>query len=683
MLTNDVNKENSLDENKVISDENNEQKSNEPEKEHTPLVSILIPVYKVEQYLEECLDSLVNQTLKDIEIVCVNDGSPDGSAKILERYKELDPRIVIVNKENGGLPSARNAGLDVARGKYVGFVDSDDYVEPNMFERLYETAEKENSEIVICGAKIFPLNPQPSNWLYEVLSPPDKTYREFSPELIFSEPSSRPFIWRTFIKRDLIERNHLRLQEDILVGEDNAFQFRIYPLAKGVTLISDKLYDYRWYREGSMMNSGVYDNMTKRVKCHAELVKHIATKWLETNEMCKMEYEFLKWSVEFLYDDFIKIPLNDKIEIAKELTPVWDQCAYYINKTVMPVYLVDMFEYFFECAKETPMTPKLSIIIPVGSEVGFFAQNVNGIMLQSLKELEVIFINCGANDDTYAFMHKMFHKHKNIRMFNQGSHILSESFNIGIQLAEGEYMTFLLPNDWYNKNMLEKWYEKAASDKCDVCGSLYQEANSRYHNPVPMLLANKGDEDSYYLDSDFKNILYKKEFISENKLKFEDCSILTGTLFLAKVYALKPKSTLFEKAVYMHRLSKEKSKISIDECKKLLNCIKELLRISLKNNDSLLHTKAIALLNDDYMHKLIIESVKKYLNSRSADNSDITPISKIWISLMTISSLVSPEFVSKSSYADVFTALPHIISSFVEINHKWLAELSNQYKDRP
>lgn len=662
--------------------ENSENTLNTPVENHEPLVSILVPVYKVEQYLEECLDSLVNQTLKDIEIVCVNDGSPDDSIKILERYKEKDPRIVIVSKENGGLPSARNAGLDVARGKYVGFVDADDYVQLDMYEKMYEAAERENSEIVICGANIFPLDPKPNNWLYEVLSTPDKTYREFSPDLIFAEASSRPFIWRTFIKRDLIERNHLRLQEDILVGEDNAFQFRIYPLAKGVTLISDKLYNYRWYREGSMMNSGVYNDMTKRVRCHALLVQHIAQKWIETNEMCKMEYEFLKWSVELLYDDFIKIPLNDKIEIANTLTPIWEQCAYYINKTVMPVYLVDMFEYFFECAKEKPMSPKVSIIMPVGSEVSFFSQNVNGIMSQNLKEMELIFINCGASDYTYAFMHKMFHKHKNIRMFNQGSHILADSLNIGINLAAGKYFTFIMPNDWYNKNMLAEWYNEAAKKDSDICISLYQNANSKYHNPVAIRLADKSDADSYYFDSDYKNILYKTGFIKKNEIKFEDYSVFTGELFLVKAYLSSRKKSLFEKVVYLHRFRQKPSLISLDDCCKILDCVIKMLRISLENDDYMLHTKAISLLNDEYMHSLIINSVQDYYNNITDGGFNMESVTNIWTKLLMISSLISPKLVSKCSFADTFTALPDIIYSFVEVSHKKLADISNEYKNK-
>ena len=100
-------------------------------------VSVLIPVYNTEAYLRKCLDSITNQTLQDLEIICVDDGSTDGSADILREYRRRDSRIRIVTKRNGGLPSARNAGLDAASGEYVGFVDSDDWIEPDMFRRLY------------------------------------------------------------------------------------------------------------------------------------------------------------------------------------------------------------------------------------------------------------------------------------------------------------------------------------------------------------------------------------------------------------------------------------------------------------------------------------------------------------------------------------------------------------------
>ena len=216
-------------------------------------VSILVPVYNTSEYLRKCLDTLVGQTLKEIEIICVNDGSTDNSLEILEQYAARDARVVIVNKPNGGLPSARNAGIDNAKGEYLGFVDSDDYVELNMFERLYNTAKKKNSEVVVCGAHIFPDKPKASDWFYDVLSPRTYHYSKFTPELLFKEKGARPFLWRNLVKRDLIVRENIRLREDIVLGEDQAFQFRVFPKARGISFISDKLYHYCWYRPGSIM----------------------------------------------------------------------------------------------------------------------------------------------------------------------------------------------------------------------------------------------------------------------------------------------------------------------------------------------------------------------------------------------------------------------------------------------
>lgn len=113
-------------------------------------VSIIVPVYNVEQYLEDCLESLVNQTLKDIEILCVNDGSTDKSLEILERYAQKDERVKVYTKENGGQSSARNYAIPLAQGEFIGFVDSDDWIDLDFYEKLYEVAKKYNSEVACC-----------------------------------------------------------------------------------------------------------------------------------------------------------------------------------------------------------------------------------------------------------------------------------------------------------------------------------------------------------------------------------------------------------------------------------------------------------------------------------------------------------------------------------------------------
>ena len=115
-----------------------------------PKVSVIIPVYNVEKYLSECLDSVVNQTLKDIEIICVNDGSPDGSAEILEEYAQKDNRIKVITQENRGVSEARNSGLKIASGEYIAFLDSDDYIDLKFFEQLYKRGIESNSDVVVC-----------------------------------------------------------------------------------------------------------------------------------------------------------------------------------------------------------------------------------------------------------------------------------------------------------------------------------------------------------------------------------------------------------------------------------------------------------------------------------------------------------------------------------------------------
>ena len=116
-------------------------------------VSVIVPVYNVEKYISKCLDSLVNQTLKDIEIIVVNDGSPDNSQKIIDEYvKKYPDKVKSYIKENGGQGSARNYGIELSTGEYIGFVDSDDFVELDMFEKMYNKAKQDNSDIVICGS---------------------------------------------------------------------------------------------------------------------------------------------------------------------------------------------------------------------------------------------------------------------------------------------------------------------------------------------------------------------------------------------------------------------------------------------------------------------------------------------------------------------------------------------------
>ena len=116
-----------------------------------PKVSIIVPIYNAEKYMKKCIDSILSQTLKNIEIILVNDGSSDNSANIADEYSRLDKRVRVIHQNNSGPSVARNTGISVARGEYIGFVDSDDYIEQTMYEELFKSADKNNVQVAMCS----------------------------------------------------------------------------------------------------------------------------------------------------------------------------------------------------------------------------------------------------------------------------------------------------------------------------------------------------------------------------------------------------------------------------------------------------------------------------------------------------------------------------------------------------
>ena len=118
------------------------------------LISIVVPVYNVEKYIEKCVNSITNQVYNNLEIILVNDGSTDNSGKLCDSLSKLDDRIKVYHKENGGLSDARNYGVERANGKYIGFVDSDDFIDSDMYKTLYDVIKRENADVAECNMKI-------------------------------------------------------------------------------------------------------------------------------------------------------------------------------------------------------------------------------------------------------------------------------------------------------------------------------------------------------------------------------------------------------------------------------------------------------------------------------------------------------------------------------------------------
>ncbi|MDD7369153.1 MAG: glycosyltransferase family 2 protein [Berryella intestinalis] len=215
-----------------------------------PRVSVIVPVYNVERFLEECLDSVLAQTFPDFEVVCVNDGSTDSSPLILEQYRARDERIVVVSQENAGLSAARNTGLRHARGEYVAFLDSDDYLAPSMLEKTVAKADEAGAQIVVFDY-----------WLYFDGTGDTGTYRDQalyerlngSVFDLAAAPEMARFIgvWDRLFRRDFIEENGLRYIEG-RIYEDVSFCVESLVRAERIALLSDHLYYYRRDVAGSI-----------------------------------------------------------------------------------------------------------------------------------------------------------------------------------------------------------------------------------------------------------------------------------------------------------------------------------------------------------------------------------------------------------------------------------------------
>ncbi|MDR1216083.1 MAG: glycosyltransferase [Treponema sp.] len=294
-----------------------------------PFFSVIIPVYNVEKYLRSCLESVMFQTFEDIEIICVNDGSTDHSLSILEEYAAVDPRFVIVNQDNGGLAAARNAGAAAARGQYIIYVDSDDWIDEPTAEVLNKTiVERENPDIVVFGTTPFPDEPRASDWHYRVLTTPDEYLPSIDAETLFAKPYLKVYIWRCCFKREFLTKNKLCFDEKCKYGEDALFTFEAMPKAQGVAVISDKLYRYRHFRPDSLMYSIARDPTSR---CAEQI--HILTELLHISQRMSIpaSKEFAAYCLDFIFTCIDECPEPEKTEYAVKLYELFKKfklCVY-------------------------------------------------------------------------------------------------------------------------------------------------------------------------------------------------------------------------------------------------------------------------------------------------------------------------------------------------------------------
>ena len=260
-----------------------------------PKVSVIVPVYNVEKYIVKCLESLLNQTLEDIEIIVVNDGSPDNSQEIIDKYVlEYKDKIKSYIKPNGGLSDARNYGIEKATGEYIGFVDGDDFVDIRMFETMYNEAHKKKSDIVVCNLNYvydYDIVPTSSNVLEETTNIKDVMLNIY------------PTAWNKIYKRTFINKHKLRFKKNVWY-EDVEFIYRVLPYVNKISCVKNCFYQYV-QREGAITKT--YD---KRLYNYIDNWNGIVDYYKEHN-LYEEFYPELEYSyVRYIYGTFLKQAMN-------------------------------------------------------------------------------------------------------------------------------------------------------------------------------------------------------------------------------------------------------------------------------------------------------------------------------------------------------------------------------------
>ena len=303
-------------------------------------VNIIIPIYNSEEYLTKCLDSIKNQTLKEIKAILVNDGSTDSSEKIIDEYIEKYPQIFIkINKQNGGQGSARNLGLEKVTGEYVVFIDSDDYLQENMLEKLYDVAKKNDSDLVICD-------------YYEIENEnkiAKKAIESIDNEIKVNYMLSNASPWNKLIKTTIFKENKINFLEGHIY-EDLATMPVLTDYLKNIVYLEEPLYNYI-IRAGSTMRQNTYN---KKLESIFVAIEHLEQEFRKRNILKKYqeEMEFLNIyhllyaaSGRFLKYKEGKKQLKKIREIIKNNYPNWKKNKYYKIQSLQIKVTVNIFYY--------------------------------------------------------------------------------------------------------------------------------------------------------------------------------------------------------------------------------------------------------------------------------------------------------------------------------------------------
>lgn len=504
-------------------------------------VSVVIPVYNASRYIEQCLGSLLAQSLHEIEIICVDDGSTDNSVAIIDDYSKKDSRVKLLRQQNSHAGVARNNGMKHANGEYIIFLDADDFFEPDMLEKMYLKSIEDNADVCLCGAKKY--NEKTGEFIhaenyFETKYIPENvpfSAKEFSRNLY---TITTPATWTKLFKKSFVDENGIQFMP-LRKSNDLYFTYTNLALAKRITYVAKDFVNYRIENEGSLQGQRkfTYDFF--------EAFKALKKELVELGLFKTFEQSFANRAIGTCYYEFFRI--NDKEElfsvIERYKEDVFYQLAilghsrgyfyprkYYnwavdiFTKTPDEMWQIRLDAEKEESGAKNPLininswvSPikledgeiKTSVIIPFYNTEDYIEECVNSVINQTLSDIEIICVNDGSTDKSPEIVKALAEKDSRIKIVTKENGGLSSARNAGLAVARGEYILFLDSDDYIELKALEYLYAEAKNESLD---QLYFTASS---------FCDDGGEADYNYDrsADYSGVMTGRkmfEIMSEN-----------------------------------------------------------------------------------------------------------------------------------------------------------------------
>ena len=507
--------------------------------DYTPKVSVIIPVYNVEPYLRECLDSVLNQTLKEIEVICVDDGSTDKSLDILKEYAKKDKRMTVIRQQNLHAGVARNAGLSQAKGEYLSFLDSDDFFELNMLEEIYDKSKQNDDDIFIYNYDFYDnaMNSYKESYKYNsrYLQQEGFSAKDYPKYIYFL---ATPNAWTKLFKRTLIINNSIYF-ENCSSCNDITFVDTALSVAERINVSNNVYVHYR-------INSGVNISNNREVKAFS--IIHAMKKLKSNLERLKV-YKIFRENFEK------QLVVRAKSEILKADT---------VFKTKFLAEFKNIFadDLYNELLKELEV--KVSVIIPIYNAEKYLRECLDSVVNQTLKNIEIICVNDCSTDGSLEIIKEYASKDGRIIIVNNDKNTGAPGAvkNIGMQHASGEYIGFVDSDDYVDLNYFEVLYKEAIKQNADISSinsilkfSDNEQIQVKLDTKGKMVLITPKDKTPLMRKSSTNWArIYKRRLLEKYHLKcYDKFSTAEDNLFSMEVMSVANKIVMVPNITYYYR----------------------------------------------------------------------------------------------------------------------------------